>query len=158
MANLWLHPVHKAVEQHFGRFAMFTTVMNGKVGAGMALLSVSLLAACATPGTSLSSKGTLVVDRPEDLCTLPDPTPDMVSELRGRPDYAQIIVALGRACPERADLFGIGATASIPSTTMVEEDGCRGFVGVTTVSPGRDVGPPDVPTEEDPGIVTDPPA
>lgn len=137
---------------------MFTREKIGSYGAGMAMLSVLLLAACATPGPSMSSKGDVAFELPEDLCRLPDPTPEMVRELRQRADYADILVALGRACPERADLFGIGATGSVPSLTMVEEDGSRGFVRVNVAPPGRDVEPPDVPDEEDPGVVTDPPA
>jgi len=138
---------------------MIDRATTGTLGAGAAMLSVLLLAACATgPATSVSTKGDLAFDVPEDLCRLPDPTPEQMRLLQARPDYADILVAIGRACPDRLDVFGIGPTASIPSLTMVQEDGSRGLVLPNFRSTGREVDPPDVPGEEDPGVVVDPPA
>lgn len=136
------------------------SVRGQKSGAktGAAMLSLLMLAACATPNGSLSTKGDLVFEQPEDLCSVVEPTPEMIAALQRRDDYADIIIALGRACPGRADLFGIGPTASVPSLTMVQEDGSRGIVTRAMPEDGRDVEHPD-PPESDGGdvVVIDPP-
>ena len=132
-----------------------TSVWAIRGGACAALLA---LAGCVTPaGSSMSTKGELVIDSPEILCSV-DPTAEQLEALRARADYADIIVALAKACPARVDAFGIGATGSLPSLTMVQEDGGRGMPVMRARDNGRDVTPPDVPEDDGTSVVvTDPP-
>lgn len=131
-----------------------TSVWAIRGGAFAALLA---LAGCVTPSGSMSTKGELVIERPEDLCSI-EPTAEQLEALRARADYADLILTLAEACPARVDAFGIGATGSLPSLTMVQEDGGRGMPVFRAREIGRDVTPPDVPEDDGtPVVVTDPP-
>lgn len=134
-----------------------------KLGSVATVASLPLLAACAAPEASLSSKGNLAFEAPEELCNI-TPTPEMVGALRMRSDYVDILLALEKACPAQMELYGIGATASVPSLEMdvIERD--RDYESrISILSPaedGRDVTPPAPPATDDTlsEVVTDPPA
>lgn len=130
------------------RTDVMATLHSAKSGIALALGALPLLAGCVSPAGSLSSKSAFAIDSPSELCDVSDPSDEMVRAVRARSDYAAILIALSETCPEQAEVFGIGATSSIPDLRMdVSNGGERQltFVASAQPEPGPDVTPPDLP-------------